>query len=173
MGEPTAFTGMVYESNEPFGPILFPDGGWVGLNSQEMKRETKVRRTSPLSPNEESTRKHKESMSRGSRAKKFGAPGVERRMDRKINKVPCSKAFHLPRWSNLGGVHEYLLHLLGGGGEGKAQGRPFFVNRSLMPFPGREAKLQDRRSTVVYGNRSMQRGGAFWGMEETILSRRR
>ena len=38
MGEPTAFTGMVYDSHEPFGGVCCPDGGWEELNSQEMKR---------------------------------------------------------------------------------------------------------------------------------------
>ena len=38
MGEPTAFTGMVYDPNEPFGRVRSPDGGWEELSSQEMKR---------------------------------------------------------------------------------------------------------------------------------------
>ena len=38
MGEPTAFTGMIHDPNEPFGRVRSPDGGWEELNSQEMKR---------------------------------------------------------------------------------------------------------------------------------------
>ena len=40
MGEPTAFTGIVFDSNEPFGRIRCPVGGREELtcNSQKMKR---------------------------------------------------------------------------------------------------------------------------------------
>ena len=37
-GEPTAFTGMLYDPNEPFGRVRSPDRGWEELNSQEMER---------------------------------------------------------------------------------------------------------------------------------------
>ena len=39
IGEPTAFTGMVYDPNEPLGRVRSPDRGWEELDSQEMKRE--------------------------------------------------------------------------------------------------------------------------------------
>ena len=38
MGEPTAFTGMVYDPNEPFGRVRSPDGVWEELDSREMKK---------------------------------------------------------------------------------------------------------------------------------------
>ena len=36
MNEPTAFTGMVYDSNEPSERVRSPDEGWEELKSQEM-----------------------------------------------------------------------------------------------------------------------------------------
>ena len=41
MGKPTAITGMVYHSNDPFGRIRSPDREWEELNSQQMKRGDK------------------------------------------------------------------------------------------------------------------------------------
>ena len=34
MGEPTVFTGMVYDPNEPFGWVRSPDRGWKELKAR-------------------------------------------------------------------------------------------------------------------------------------------
>ena len=75
----------------------------------------------------------------------FGAEGVKQRMDRKINQDLRQQHYTFRRGPTWGGAHEYLIHVLGYGREGKAQERPFSGTICACRF------LEEKRSFKIVG----------------------
>ena len=165
MGEPTAFTGMVYDPNEPFGRVRSPDGSCEELNSQEMKRgRQKLDARRPFHQMENpsaNTRRVVYSEDHGhifSEHKVLNEEWTARSTRTFLNSLTLFGVVQ------PGGMHTSTSSTYWWVVEEK--GRLKTV-RFREPFAHavswKKGKFQDRRSTAVYGNRSMKWRGGFGG----------